>query len=549
MKILNSMKKLSIVIASILMFAALKLNAQNERILLFECFTSASCGPCAQQNPALDVLIDNNADRIAAIKYHMNWPLDNDPMYHDNPSDNNSRRSFYNVNSVPQTVVDGNRFSNMPSYLNQNSINNWLAIESPMEMRLDCEVDQSANIVTVHVMGRASSAITGSLKLYVGIIEKEMHYPTQAGSNGEKDFYSVMKKLLPQSSGIAIADMNEGDYFTYTFTWEMANVYDVNEISAIAWVQNTTNKEVIQACNASETMVTFFENDAIVHDISNLKSMNCSGQFNPVVKMTNVGQQHLTSAQLEVLVNDEIQKTVDWTGDLDVLEATAVEIGEFSAPVNATNTFEVRMVSANGTPITEGNLNARISTSFKGSPENVGVQVKLQLHTDGNPEETTWKLTNLTTGEVVQEGGPYADANHTYTEFFEINADGCYDFTIYDASGNGFVGNGLYGVKAGGTTLFSGTSFLDSESNEFSYGSYSDAEETMETTTCVFPNPTSGIINIQCVGEQTVVVYNLVGQRVYQGVARGQLKIDLGALGSGVYSVKVGDQVWRTVVQ
>ena len=68
------MKRFSFILASLLMLFTLKLNAQNERVLLFECFTNTGCGPCAQQNPALDALISANADRVAAIKYHMNWP-------------------------------------------------------------------------------------------------------------------------------------------------------------------------------------------------------------------------------------------------------------------------------------------------------------------------------------------------------------------------------------------------------------------------------------------------------------------------------------------
>ena len=195
------MKRFTLVFASLMMLICLKVNAQNERILLFECFTNASCGPCASQNPALDALINNNPDRIAAIKYHMNWPGENDPMYLHNPADNNARRGVYNVNSVPHTVVDGIRFSNMPSGLNQNAVNNWLNIESPFEMRLSYEVDEVANTITVHVMGRASEAISGNVKLYVGVIEREIHYNSAPGSNGERDFYSVMKKLLPSSSG------------------------------------------------------------------------------------------------------------------------------------------------------------------------------------------------------------------------------------------------------------------------------------------------------------------------------------------------------------
>ncbi|MBO7083659.1 MAG: T9SS type A sorting domain-containing protein [Bacteroidales bacterium] len=542
------MKKSLLILASLLMLVSVRLNAQNDRILLFECFTNTSCGPCASQNPALDALINSNADRVAAIKYHMSWPGSNDPMYLHNTTDNNARRSVYNVNSVPHTVVDGIRFGSVPSGLSQNMVNNWLAIESPYEMRLGYEVDEAANTVTVHVMGRASTDISGSLKLYVGVIEREIHYNSAPGTNGERDFYSVMKKLLPTATGTSLGNVSAGDYFAYTFTWEMANVYNNDQIDAIAWIQNPESKEVIQACKSSQNMVPFYSNEAAVSNITNVKSMNCSGLLNPMVELSNNGSLPVTSAELEVVVNGEVVKNVEWNGNLPCYGTTVVDLGEINVQVREGNTLEVQIVRVNGNT-DEGLSNNNTNITFLGSPENVGVTVKLQLRTDNNPQETTWKLTNLDTGEVVQEGGPYDEAAHTYNVTFVIPVDGCYDFTIYDTGGDGLSNTGLYGVKAGNKTLFSGGIFAYSESNEFSYGQYAGAEELSESSTCVFPNPTSGMVTIVCEGEQPVAVFNLAGQCVYQGVASGWLKVDLSGFGAGVYAVKVGDKVWRTVVK
>jgi hypothetical protein len=190
-----------------------------------------------------------------------------------------------------------------------------------------------------------------------------------------------------------------------------------------------------------------------------------------------------------------------------------------------------------------------VSTTFDGSPENSNVTIKLTIKTDANPQELTWRLMNLTTGETVQEGGSYDQANHTYNETLNVTDDGCYDFTIYDAGGDGITNNGMYYVKAGSKTLFYGTTFGASDSNEFSYGATSGVEESQDELTRIFPNPTTGLINVVCQGEQTVSVYNLTGQCVYTGIAEGQLQIDLSSFGAGVYAVKVGNKAWRTVVK
>ena len=540
------MKKISIVIASLLMLVSLRVNAQNERVLLFECFTNTSCGPCAQYNPGLDALINNNAGRVVAIKYHMNWPGANDPMYLHNPVDNNNRKGVYNVNSVPHTVVDGIRFSGNPGNLNQSMVNNWLPITSPYEMRLSCEIE--GNTVTVHVMGRALADLTGPHNLYVGVIEKEIHYSSAPGSNGERDFYSVMKKLLPTASGTVIGSVSEGDYFAYSFSWEMANVYDVNQIDAIAWIQNTSSKEVVQACKSSESMEPYFANEAALTKMTNLKGMNCSGVAEPVVMMVNNGSQPLTSAVLEVLVNDKVVKTFDWSGNLGLFESTEVELGEIEFTVEENNNVVTRIASVNGVD-DEGPLNNEVGVVVKGSPSNSQVQLKLTVRTDDNPGETTWKVTDLATGEVILEGGPYDEANHAYTENLAITGDGCYDFTIYDAGGDGLTGTGVYGLKAGSQTLFSGRAFEYSESNEFSYEVYTGAEEHDALTTGVYPVPTDGMITLTTAGQQEIAVYNMAGQCVYKGVCEGTLQLDLKPFGSGVYAVKAGDQVWRAVVK
>ena len=165
------MKRFTILFASIMMLFSLNANAQNQRVLLLESFTNTGCGPCAAYNPAMDALIANNADKIAAIKYHVNWPSSADPMYLHNTAENGARTSYYNVTGVPQVVIDGTRFSGNPNQVTQGIIDQLYAIESPMELLLTYEVNEAENTIAVHVMGRASIDIESELKLHEGVIE------------------------------------------------------------------------------------------------------------------------------------------------------------------------------------------------------------------------------------------------------------------------------------------------------------------------------------------------------------------------------------------
>ena len=542
------MKKTTLIVASLLMLFSLKANAQNERMLLLESFTNTGCGPCAAYNPAMDALIAANPDKVAAIKYHVNWPSAADPMYLHNTAENGARTSYYGVNSVPHVVIDGNRYSSNPAQLNQNILNQLQTLESPMEMRLSYEVNEAENTITVHVMGRTSTAVEGNFKLYVGVIEREIHFNSAPGPNGERDFYSVMKKLLPGSGGQALGSLNSIDsYFAYTYTWELANIYDMSQLDAIAWVQNSVSKEVVQACKSSENMEPFYANEAMLSDISNMKGTNCSGEAKPEVLLTNNGSNALTSVEMEVLVNEKPVKTVEWTGNLPTFGKETVDLGEISFDLEDENTLEVAIVNING-GLDEVPTNDIADYDFKAARQNVAKEMKLSIRTDANPQETTWKVTNLLTGEVVLEGGTYEQANTMHTELLDITSDGCYAFTIYDAGGNGLVG-GVYGLKAGGTTLFSGGTFGFSESNEFSYEVTADVDENFGTGTSIYPNPTTGLMNIVGEGVQNVTIYSMAGQRVFEGQCDGWLQIDMKRFGAGVYAVQVGEETQRIVVK
>lgn len=106
-------------------------------------------------------------------------------------------------------------------------------------------------------MAKASADVSGSLKLMVGVIEKEIHFTSAPGSNGERDFYSVMKKLLPSSSGTSLGNMTAGDYVSFSFKWALANVYSIDQLSAVAWIQDGTTKEVFQACKSTDSFTPF----------------------------------------------------------------------------------------------------------------------------------------------------------------------------------------------------------------------------------------------------------------------------------------------------
>ena len=516
-------------------------NAQNQRTVVLECFTSATCGPCASINPTLDNIINNNTDRMIAIKYHVNWPSDHDPMNQANPSEVASKVSFYGVNSVPMSVGDGTWMNNS-SYVSQNMINQWAAVESPLEMRMTHFLNATQDTITVVVEGRASSEINSSfLNLNIAVLEKTMTYTSAPGTNGERVFHNVMKKMLPNVSGTGLPAMQAGDYFAYKYSWALDYVMDINELTAVAWVQDSNTKQMFQGCKSSDDFQPFYAKQARISSIDHMMKKVCSGTMIPDITIDNLGYETINSLVINVSVNETALTQLEWNGVIEPGRSAKIYFDELNFGFDDSNNMSFEITQINGAP--DDYAPSVYNYSFEASELVYNKSFKLTLRTDNNPEAITWDIVNTATGEVVLNGGPYDQVHHMYNQDFDLDASGCYKFTIYDAMGNGLAsGNGLYGLKAGSTTLFSGANFNDKESNEFSFSKYEDIEEAQINAINIYPNPSNGIVTIDVANNGMMRIFNTTGQMVVEQKIDGKTMLDLSDLEKGTYLMVFTDK-------
>lgn len=513
------------------------INAQNQRTVVLECFTSTTCGPCASANPALDNLINNNADKLIAIKYHVNWPAAGDPMNLHNPGDVSSKVSFYSINAVPYSVGDGTWVGNSSS-VSQAMINQWAAVDSPIDMRMTYYFNAAQDTMFVVVMGRASSAInSNSLKLNISVIEKTMEYASAPGSNGERIFHNVMKKLLPNAAGTSIAAMEAGDYFAYKYSWALANVMNVSELTAVAWLQDGTTKQMIQGCKSSDDVQPFFAKQAKISKLDHTKKTICSSSVNPDIYVTNFGSETINSLAVNVSVNGTSIADLTWQGNIDFGKTAKINFGELNfADVetleNNEMIFEITQINGAADEYAPGTYRY----AFDEAPVVVNKTLKLSIRTDDEPQNITWDIVKTSNGEVVVSGGPYEEPHKVYSENIELVDDDCYMFTIYDAGGNGMAGgNGLYGIKVGSQTIISGNDFTDKESNEFYFTKNDGVAENIGNDAHIYPNPSNGFITVDVEGMNVLTVYNTTGQMVYNQSINDKTTVDLSKLEKGTY--------------
>jgi Uncharacterized secreted protein len=545
------MKKILSLLTLSLMIGIGVLNAQNQRTVVLECFTSTTCGPCASANPNLDALINNNTDKLIAIKYHVNWPAAGDPMNLHNPGDVSSKVSFYNINAVPYSVGDGTWIGNSSS-VSQSLVNQWAAVESPIEMRMTHYFNAAQDTMFVVVMGKATTAInSNNLKLNISVIEKTMEYASAPGSNGERIFHNVMKKLLPSAAGTSINAMEAGDYFAFKYSWALANVMNISELTAVAWLQDSNTKQMIQGCKSSDDFQPFYGKQAKISSLDHTMKTICSSSVNPDIYVTNFGSETINSLAINVSVNGTSITDLNWQGSIETGKTAKLNFGELNFDDVETSEdnamiFEITQINGAADDYAPGTYRY----TFEDAPFILNKSFKLTIRTDDDPQSITWDIVKTSTGEVVLSGGPYEEAHKNYTENFDLEDDDCYRFTIYDAGGNGLQsGNGLYGLKVGSQTIVSGSAFTDKESNEFYFSKHDGVDENIANNANIYPNPSNGLITIDIEGENVLTVYTTAGQLVYNQSINDKTTVDLSKLEKGTYLMVLTDKDGQSTKQ
>ncbi len=538
------MKKLLTLILIVL--TAVSGFSQSQRLVLLEEFTSSTCGPCAGVNPTFHNWQVQNPTKFTSIYWHVSWPSPgNDPMYLANKPENNARVSYYGVTYVPFSVLDGNYYSGSANGWNMTTVNNRWAVPSPFEIKARHRISTGLDSVYVTMLAKVTQNITASLTAHNVVIEKHIHFNTAPGTNGEKDFYNVMKKMLAGTGGTNLPTVQvAGDYVIYEGAWKFGTVYDKNEIAAVSFIQNKSTKEVCQAANSStDPIVMPYNNDVQVMELSGLPTSVCFGKLSPKVKIRNNGNNAVTGFQVKYKVNGGDLQSYTWSGSIQSLEKTVITLPEYSFIPQANNTLRVYSIMPNSVN-DEYPKNDTLTTIIKEGPSTTNT-IFIVLRSDSLPQQISWDVKN-SLGQVVQVNNPYTQINHTYFDTINLPAFDCYTFTIYDAGGNGLCcahGSGGYELRdsQGVYVVNNGGSFAFSESTEFNLSDPTGiGSVTAEMDLTIYPNPfndrTTVSFNLKKSEEVTLSLFNIVGQQI--------LDRNLGMLGAGSHQTVIdGDGI------
>ncbi len=146
--------------------------AQEQRLPLFEVFTSSTCGPCNPGNATFEGVVSGKpAGDYVVVKYQMNFPGSGDPYA--TLEGKNRFWEVYNSGAssagIPEMEIDGGWKQNAQSFTDALYTS---ARAVPATYKLSGTYSVNNKVVTANVKAKAITAGTDA-KLFVAIVESE----------------------------------------------------------------------------------------------------------------------------------------------------------------------------------------------------------------------------------------------------------------------------------------------------------------------------------------------------------------------------------------
>jgi hypothetical protein len=386
--------------------------AQTQRVILYEEFTGENCPPCASTNPTVDAAINPDfPGKIILLRYQTNIPSapGAGSLYQDNSSESNTRKTYYNVPFAPYArfngiVLQDNGGTNhghavfIDNSYYPNIINDSAIVNAPFAVQTSFSFNATGDSITVSSLITAAMAYTSStLKLQVAMSEAEIHFTSPPGTNGEKDFYHVMRKMVPNASGTTLqSSWTNGATQLITLKAAVpAYIKDKSQLEIISWVESQgTSSTTRRVHNATHSAPLKFTDDASTLSISGLAAITCATTINPVVTITNTGSATLSTCTVSCQLDAQTPVTTTYNGAL--------------AP-GATATVAIPAM-----PTTAGSHTLTVSTSMPNG--------NADLNPNNDTKKTTFNIIgNAVTAPIVE---PFTSTTFPPPNWTKIDLDG-----------------------------------------------------------------------------------------------------------------------------
>ncbi|HEX5625527.1 MAG TPA: Omp28-related outer membrane protein, partial [Saprospiraceae bacterium] len=420
------------------------LMSQSQRKVLVEHFTQASCPPCASINPLLHPILERNKAKVTKITHQVSWP-GIDPMNKDNPGEVQNRVNYYGVTGVPDIFLDAYSSGTPTVTISDATIQNAWLKPSPYEISVVNTVLPDYNSIQIEVTVKLTGSFSGNPYLRVAALEKVINWTTPPGTNGERTFYHVMKKFIPNTTGTSLAELNQtGQSKTYTFVYKFDKLYNFQNLETAAFIQDDATKEIHQSENA-EVLFTPTPGSDIAIKQSNATgvygdSIVCGNSTTPVIKVLNTGNKPVTALDIRYRVNGGPESQYNWTGNLAFLKEVDIKLPAISfAALKGQNLASVEVRQVNGEDDVNP-VNNLAELTFQSAPTTT-INATFEIKPVAQPAMLRFAIYD-DLNQIILQDGPFTN-NTAKTYFLQLQKDRCYRVV---ATNNTASLNGTYKV-------------------------------------------------------------------------------------------------------
>jgi hypothetical protein len=248
-----------------LFIAALLINqlvkAQVPQKVVVEHFTNTLCSVCASRNPGFYTNL-NKQMGVLHISIHPSAPYASCMLNQHNKVENDARTSYYGIyGSTPRFVIQG---SVVPSNANINAqslFDPYLNQTSPLAVSIQILNESSTSVKVEVVVKTVAAHSLGQLVLNASAVEEVLNF---AAPNGEQKQYDVFRKNFWGAGGeVFSAPTSIGDSLVFLGSIPKSVSWTLNQIYALAMIQEAANKQIVQAERSAlltETTTTGIQN-------------------------------------------------------------------------------------------------------------------------------------------------------------------------------------------------------------------------------------------------------------------------------------------------
>ena len=245
-------------------------NTITTRKPMLETFVSSTSNYSVTGNLDLGLTLSANSGNYSLLKYPMSWPSPGDPYF---TNEGGQRRYYYSINTVPRLVMNG-VLQNNPIGFTQQEFDEAYNMYSYLDLSANYYVDDQNQTVNVDVNINSlcnTAGIWENLVLHTAVYEHITY--NNISTNGEVEFYNVMKKMIPDNNGTVLDSLNGPNnptfvQLSYTFNGfynlpgDASNpidhsiehsIEDFNNLGVVVWVQDVDTKYILQSTEANLT--------------------------------------------------------------------------------------------------------------------------------------------------------------------------------------------------------------------------------------------------------------------------------------------------------